>query len=243
MNRAEPKEFQSQPLYGMFNAIPQHYDLVNRVITWGFDRRWRRLAARECLATGPRRVLDLGSGTGDLAISIVRQAKNYAMVTAFDYSETMLAAAARKAEAAVGKGHITFIYGEAGSLPFPDEHFDCVGISFAFRNLTYKNPVAKVHIAEIFRVLSPGGRCVIVETSQPKSRVVRGLFHLYLRWVVAWAGHRLSGNRAAYQYLAESAARFYSAEEIKEMLMVAGFRQVSFHPLLFGVARIHVAVK
>jgi demethylmenaquinone methyltransferase/2-methoxy-6-polyprenyl-1,4-benzoquinol methylase len=155
----------------------------------------------------------------------------------------MLAVAAKKAEAAVGKGRITFTHAEAGSLPFPNEHFDGVGISFAFRNLTYKNPVARMHIAEIFRVLTPGGRCVIVETSQPKSRVVRGLFHLYLRWVVAWAGHRLSGNRGAYQYLAESAARFYTAGEIKEMLMAAGFRQVSFRPLLFGVARIHVAVK
>jgi demethylmenaquinone methyltransferase/2-methoxy-6-polyprenyl-1,4-benzoquinol methylase len=227
----------------MFNTIPQRYDLVNRVITWGFDRRWRWLAAHECLVTAPRRVLDLGSGTGDLAISLVRQAKNYVTVTAFDYSEAMLAVAIKKAEAEVGKSRITFVHGEAGSLPFPDEHFDCVGISFAFRNLTYKNPVAEMHIAEIFRVLTPGGRCVIVETSQPKSRVIRWLFHLYLRWVVAWAGYRLSGNRAAYQYLAESAAHFYAAGEIKEMLMAAGFRQVSFRLLLFGVAGIHVAVK
>jgi demethylmenaquinone methyltransferase/2-methoxy-6-polyprenyl-1,4-benzoquinol methylase len=227
----------------MFNAIPQQYDLVNRVITWGFDQRWRWLAARECLATAPRRVLDLGSGTGDLAISIVRQARNYVMVTALDFSEAMLAVAAQKAEAAVGKGRITFTHGEAGSLPFPDEHFDCVGISFAFRNLTYKNPVAEMHVAEIFRVLRPGGRCVIVETSQPKSKIVRWLFHFYLRWVVAWAGRRLSGNRGAYQYLAESAARFYTPAEIKEMLMTAGFRQVSYRPLLFGVAGIHVAVK
>ena len=122
-------------------------------------------------------------------------------------------------------------------------YFDCIGISFAFRNLTYKNPLVQRHIAELLRVLRAGGKFVIVETSQPQSKLIRKLFHLYLRWFVFRLGYLLSGNRGAYHYLAESAARFYTSEELKEILSTAGFRQVSFHPLFFGVVGIYVAIK
>jgi len=208
MSQLMEKEPRSKPLYGMFNAIPKRYDLVNRLITWGLDRKWRDRAARECLASAPKRVLDVGCGTGDLAINIVRRAKTYVTVTGFDYSPAMLEIANAKAESAVGRGKITFTRGEAASLPFPEEHFDCVGISFAFRNLTYKNPLAEFHVAEIFRVLSPGGRFVVVESSQPESNLIRWFYHLYLRTYVFWIGSWLSGNTGAYKYLSESAARF-----------------------------------
>jgi len=234
---------QSSSLYRMFNALPSRYDLVNHVITWNLDRRWRRLAAQECLATQPKRVLDLGCGTGGLAINLARLARGNTEIFALDFSPAMLEIAKKKAEMEPGQIKIRFTQGEATTLPYPDGYFDCVGISFAFRNLTYKNPEAGRHIAEIVRVLRPGGRCVIVESSQPKQTAIRKLFHLYLRWFVTRVGHALSGNRGAYYYLAESAARFYNTEEVREMLLATGFRQVSFRPLLSGVAGIHVAVK
>ena len=227
----------------MFNAIPKRYDLINKLMTWGLDRRWRDLAARECVGTGPRRVLDLGCGTGDLAINIVRRAKNYAAVTGLDYSPVMLELATAKAEAAVGRSRISFTQAEAISLPFTNDYFDSVGISFAFRNLTYKNPIANFHLAEIFRVLTPGGRLVIVESSQPKSRVIRWLFHLYLGTYVYWIGWCLSGNKGAYRYLSESARRFFTPDEVADMLKAAGFREVSYRPLLWGAAGITVAIK
>lgn len=231
----------SKPLHGMFTAVPPRYDLVNRIITWGLDARWREEAVRTCLAPGPRRVLDLCCGTGDLAIIIARLAGKELEVTGLDYSEPMLEIARRKAARLGVK--VSFIHGDAARLPFPDSHFDCVGISFAFRNLTYKNPLASRSLAEVVRVLQPGGRYVIVESSQPKSSVLRGLFHLYLRWFVSWVGYLLSGNRGAYQYLAESAARFYTPEEVKDLLATAGFREVVYRPLFLGAAGIHVAVK
>ncbi len=138
---------------------------------------------------------------------------------------------------------ISFTCGDAAELPFPDGYLDCVGISFAFRNLTYKNPLAGQHIAEVLRVLRDGGRFVIVETCQPRSRLIRKLFHLYLRWFAFRLGYLLSGNRGAYHYLAESAARFYNPGEVKEILLTAGFSKVSFRPLFLGVAGIYVAVK
>jgi demethylmenaquinone methyltransferase/2-methoxy-6-polyprenyl-1,4-benzoquinol methylase len=201
------------------------------------------MAAKKCSTSQPEKVLDLCCGTGDLAISIARLVNGNVEVVGLDYSQPMLEIAAKKAEPLAGRGKLSFTRGDAASLPFPDGYFDCVGVSFAFRNLTYKHPLAKRHIAEILRVLSPGGRCIVVESSQPRMKLIRKIFHLYLRWFVFRVGYLLSGNRRAYQYLAESAARFYTSEELGELLIAAGFHQISSRPLLFGAASIHVAVK
>jgi len=237
------KVIQNKPLHRMFTAVPHRYDLINHLITWGFDKRWRREAAKECLASQPGKVLDLCCGTGDLTINLARLAEDNVELTGIDYSQPMLEIARKKAESLARGRKIPLIYGDAANLPFPDGYFDCVGISFAFRNLIYKNPLVRHHLSEVLRVLSAGGRYVIVETSQPKSRLIRKLYHLYLRWFVFRLGYLLSGNRQAYHYLAASAARFYTSEEVEEMLVTAGFRQVSSHPLFWGAAGIHVAVK
>jgi len=227
----------------MFTALPPRYDLVNRIVTLGLDKRWRRLAAQTCLAENPQRVLDLGCGTGDLTISIARLAGENTEITGLDYSLPMLERARQEAiKAGIGRRE-TFIHGEATHLPFPDGHFDVVGISFAFRNLTYKNPPGLSHLAEVKRVLKSGGRYVIVESSQPANRLIRKLFHFYLRTFVKPVGILLSGNKGAYRYLAESASLFYSPQEVRDMLLAAGFRDVSYRPLLFGAAGIHVAVR
>jgi len=227
----------------MFTTVPRRYDLVNHAITWCLDARWRRKAAGECLANNPKKVLDLCCGTGDLAINLAKLTTGDSEVTGIDYSQPMLEIAVDKAKAAGLNDKVTLVDGDVASLPFPDGYFDSIGISFAFRNLTYKNPLTEQYLAEIFRVLAPGGRFVIVESSQPKSRLIRRLFHLYLRWFVSPVGYRLSGNRGAYQYLAESARRFYGPDEVKDLLLSVGFKEVSYHPFLLGAAGIHVAVK
>ncbi|MFC1943165.1 ubiquinone/menaquinone biosynthesis methyltransferase [Chloroflexota bacterium] len=237
------KIVQGKPLHGMFTEIPRRYDLINHIITWGLDRRWRWKAARECLTSKPEKMLDLCCGTGDLVIDIARLATNNVELIGLDYSQPMLEIAARKAEPLTRKRNISFTHGDAANLPFPDGYFDCVGISFAFRNLIYKNPLARRYIAEILRVLSPGGRCVIVESSQPSKKIIRELFHLYLRWFVFKIGYLLSGNRGAYHYLAESAARFYTSNDLRELLLTAGFCRVSFRPLFLGVTSIYIAIK
>lgn len=227
----------------MFTAVPPRYDLINSIITLGLDKRWRRLAALACLEDKPKRILDLGCGTGDLTINIARLAAKDTEITGLDYSQPMLEKAQQKAQQAGASQQVTFIHGEATQLPFPDAHFDCVGISFAFRNLTYKNPLGPPHLAEVIRVLKPGGRYVIVESSQPENIVTRALFHLYLRAFAAPVGQMLSGNKGAYNYLAESARRYYAPKEVREMLLAAGFRDVRYRPLFFGAAGLHVAIK
>ncbi len=225
----------------MFTAVPPRYDLINRIITLGMDEIWRRQAAMECLSSHPARILDVCCGTGDLALRLARMSD--AQVLALDYSQPMLDIARAKAARLPRGKPVSFIYGDVAELPFPDGHFDCAGISFAFRNLTYKNPMTGRYLAEIFRVLKPGGRFVIVESSQPASRLIRLKFRLYLRWFVYPVGYLLSGNRGAYHYLAGSMSRFYSPQEVRGMLLGAGFKQVSYRPLLLGAAGIHVATR
>ncbi len=237
------KAIQSSFLHDVFSAVPPHYDLINQLITWGLDKRWRQRVARECLASQPRRVLDLCCGTGDLAITLVRLADNNAEVAGVDYSQPMLEIAAQKTKRVGDRSKLSFVCGDIANIPFPDAYFDCIGISFAFRNLTYKNPLAGRYIAEVLRVLNTGGRFVIVETSQPKSRLIKKLYHLYLRYFVFRLGLLISGNREAYRYLAESAANYYAPEELKKLLMKTGFQQVSFRRLLLGTVSIHISVK
>ncbi|OGN94798.1 MAG: hypothetical protein A2Y89_01085 [Chloroflexi bacterium RBG_13_51_18] len=232
-----------RPLHNMFTAVPPHYDLVNRIITLGLDKRWRRRAAQTCLENRSQTILDLGCGTGDLTIHIALLAGEETEFIGLDYSKPMLERAQQKAvKAGVGK-QIRFIHGDATQLPFSDAYFDCVGISFAFRNLTYKNPLAQAHLAEVKRVLKPGGRYVIIESSQPENRLIRMMFHLYLRIFVKPMGIMLSGNTGAYRYLSESARRFYSPLEVRDMLLKAGFRDIQYRALLFGAAGIHVAFR
>jgi demethylmenaquinone methyltransferase / 2-methoxy-6-polyprenyl-1,4-benzoquinol methylase len=221
--------------------VPPRYDLVNSIITLGMDKKWRRLAAQACLENAPKKILDLGCGTGDLSLNIARLAAKDVTITGLDYSLPMLEKAREKALQAGIK--IEFIEGDATSLPFPDAGFDTVGISFAFRNLTYKNPLGPPHLAEVYRVLKPGGRYVIVESSQPENRIIRAFFHLYLRAYVAPVGQMLSGNKGAYNYLAESARRYYRPGEVKAMLVGAGFKDVRYRPLFFGAAGLYVGLK
>jgi demethylmenaquinone methyltransferase / 2-methoxy-6-polyprenyl-1,4-benzoquinol methylase len=231
------------PLHGMFTAVPPHYDLVNRVITLGMDKQWRQVASQACLESKPHRILDIGCGTGDLTINIARLAAKDTEVIGLDYSLPMLEKAQQKAERSGASQQVRFIEGEASQLPFPDAYFDVSAISFAFRNLTYKNPVTSAHLTEVLRVLKPSGHYVIVESSQPENSFIRACFHLYLRVFVMPVGIILSGNKGAYRYLAESTRHYFSPREVKDRLLAAGFRDVLYRPLFFGAAGIHVALK
>ncbi|MBN2075847.1 MAG: ubiquinone/menaquinone biosynthesis methyltransferase [Dehalococcoidales bacterium] len=231
----------TRPLYEMFNTVPRHYDILNTLMTLGLDKKWRSRAAQACLASSPGRILDICCGTGDLAHSLSFIKDNNTKIFGLDYSRLMLDIAVQKNEPLKDKPLL--IIGDASRLPFQDESFDCVGISFAFRNLTYRNPKVSDHLAEIFRIIKPDGRFVIVESSQPKSSLIRKLFHIYLRVYVAKIGALISGEKGAYNYLAESARHFYTPEEIVDMLKTIGFSRVDYKPLFFGAAGIHTAVK
>ena len=234
---------QGPGLRTMFAGVPRRYDFLNRLLTLGFDQRWRRRAAKACLLDRPRRVLDLCSGTGDLAVLLARRLDPGAVVVAADFSSPMLEVAEAKAEAAGVAGRIEFRVADAAALPFEDGEFDAAGIAFGFRNLTWKNPHQTKHLGEMRRVLATGGRFVIVETCRPPSAILRLGFDAWMAVAAAPLGGLISGQVGAYRYLARSARGFYRADEVDALLLGAGFRSVTHRLLLGGIAALHVAIR
>jgi len=238
----ESSDYSSRPLNKVFTDVPKKYDLINRLFTWRLDELWRVRAAKMIMENEPERFMDLCTGTGDLAIRIGRMRKGRLEITGYDYSQPMLDIAKVKAGKA-GQDDISFIYGDAANMPFPDNHFDAIGISFAFRNLTYKNFDTPRFLKEIHRVLKPGGRFVIVESSQPKNGLVKALFGFYTKRMVYPLGSWISGNKPAYKYLSSSVVNYYTPEEVCELLRPYGFGEVRFRRLSGGIAAVHVAIK
>ena len=239
MSQASKKE---RPLYKIFTAVPPSYDLINRIFTLRLDEKWRKKAALECLANSPSHVMDLCTGTGDLAVRLAKMSKEGVEITGYDYSQPMLDLAEKKALKNAISG-IIFTQGDAAAMPFPDGHFESIGIAFAFRNLTFKNYDTPRFLNEIHRVLKSGGRFVIIESSQPKWGWLRFLFRTWTKYFVYPVGSLISGNRPAYKYLAYSVVNYYRPEEICDLLKQHGFSEVTFRQLTGGVAALHVAVK
>ena len=237
----ETMQAKGKPLQKMFEQVPQRYDFLNRVLTFRLDEAWRKRAAKVIIDEDPREIMDVGTGTGDLAIRIARKLDK-AHVVGYDFSGSMLEVARRKARNA-RLNNVEFVEGDAASMPFKNNRFDRVGISFAFRNITFKNPNTGLYLKEIYRTLKPGGKFVIVESSQPRLRPVRFLFHQYLNYIVSGIGGKISGAKGAYHYLAFSARNFYTRDELTQLLEKYKFVSVRHKPVLLGAAAVTVAIK
>lgn len=231
----------NEVLQTYYSRIFRRYDLVNRVFTFGQDRRWRNYTVKECLALSPSKVLDLCCGTGDLAISLSIHAPAQTYIAGYDLNREMLGIARRKAD----KSHVfpDFIQGNAASMPFANEEFDCITIGFGFRNLTWENPDSDRHILEIRRVLKKGGSLFILESSRPESRLARKLYTFYVRHILVQIGGILSGDWNAYRYLAGSSEGFYSFQELKEMMEGWGFDLTLKRRFMSGSANLLIARK
>jgi len=221
----------------MFAGVVETYDLINRMMTFGLDKIWRKLCATECANGG--KVLDLCCGTGDLSLSIAELSAPETQIIGLDFNKGMLQKAKHKKALKEKKVddpfNITFVYADAAYLPFKEGCFDRIGISFSFRNLIYKNPLVNVFLKEILRTLNPTGKFVFVETSQPKSRPFKHLYHLYNIMIVSFIGGLVSGRKDAYNYLGSSASNFPSGDKVRDLLLRAGFRQATYQSLTFGV--------
>ncbi|MGM0613282.1 MAG: bifunctional demethylmenaquinone methyltransferase/2-methoxy-6-polyprenyl-1,4-benzoquinol methylase UbiE [Bacteroidota bacterium] len=230
-----------KPLQKMFNQVPEKYDLLNRIMTLGMDEPWRKKAVRYIKSEKPERVMDLGTGTGDMAVRMATEIPD-CEVTGYDFSAPMLEVAREKAQKQ-NIDNVRFIEGDAAEMPFETGSFDAVGISFAFRNMTFKNKNTSYYLKEVLRVLKPGGKLVAVESSQPKSKFVRFFFHLYLKYIIAAIGSRIGTNKGAYHYLAYSAKEFYTTDELTQLLQERGFGEVKHHQMFLGAAAITIAQK
>lgn len=216
----------------MFDRIAARYDLLNRLCSLGIDRTWRRRAVRALELPAHGRALDLATGTGDVAIEMVRQ-QGTLQVDALDPSEKMIAIGRRKVERRGMQQQVTFGLGEAQSLPYENDRFDGTAIAFGIRNV----PDRLQALREMGRVTKAGGRIALLELSDPcRSRLAK----LWVHHVVPQLGALLSGAKE-YRYLETSIAAFPPASEFARTIESAGLRLLQSRPLLFGVAHLFVA--
>jgi demethylmenaquinone methyltransferase / 2-methoxy-6-polyprenyl-1,4-benzoquinol methylase len=208
----------------MFDRIAPVYDVMNRVMTAGLDRRWRRLAARAAVRPGDR-VLDACCGTGDLAVEGARAGGK---VTGLDFSERMLERARRKAPA------LEWVRGDLLELPFEDASFEAATVGFGVRNVADLEQA----VGELRRVLVPGGRLAILEITQPRG-VLAPFYRLWFDRIVPLFGRVLPGG-SAYTYLPASVRRFPGPDELAELLRGRGFGAVEYRLLAAGIVALHV---
>lgn len=221
----------------MFDRIAHRYDLLNRVLSLGIDQRWRRRTV-QALALGdapsPSLVLDLATGTGDLAL-LVADRQSGSRVVGLDPAERMLARAHGKAVDAGLERRVQLVAGDAEVLPFPDASFDGITMAFGIRNV----PDRARALREMHRVMRPGGRVAILELSEPDGGVIGPLARFHVHTVVPWVGALLSGERE-YRYLQRSIAAFPHARAFAGMMEAAGLEMVRVDRLTFGVCHLYV---
>lgn len=222
----------------MFDTISGKYDGLNRVISLGTDTAWRKKVIKKVAATNPSNVLDIATGTGDLAIQFASKIPD-ASIVGLDLSEGMLSVARKKIEGNSLSDKIEFIKGDSEALPFKDNEFDAITVSFGIRNFEH----LEKGLAEIYRVLVPGGLFVILETSVPTKAPFKQGYYFYARKVLPFIGKVFSKDKVAYRYLSESASVFPHGEELNNILRKIGFIEVKNNPQTFGVATIYTATK
>jgi demethylmenaquinone methyltransferase/2-methoxy-6-polyprenyl-1,4-benzoquinol methylase len=218
----------------MFSRITRRYDLMNRVMTGGRDQAWRRMAARELRLGAGGLVLDLATGTGDLAFA-VREAYPDARVVAMDFSETILREGVRKARVR-DEQRVAWGVGDALALPFPDATFDGCTNAFLIRNVVNLS----LCLREMKRVVKPGGRVVCMEITHPQTPIFKQLFTIYFYKLVPIVGGVIAGDPKAYSYLPNSLTRFPPAEPLKRIMQEAGYRDVRYRLMGLGTMAIHV---
>ena len=215
-----------------FDTIARTYDRLNRVMTLGLDRRWRKRAVKEfSILNSQFSILDVACGTGDMVLELM---KHGCKVTGIDLSEEMLTIAQQKTAAAVRMGN-------AEALPFADGEFDAVTCAFGVRNFVH----LEAGLREMLRVLKPGGKLVILELATPDSALIKPFYRLYTRHVIPWLGSRLAGNREAYTYLPASIERFPKGETFLKILTSLPYplSSTGHRRLTFGVCRLYTVTR
>jgi len=223
----------------MFDRIAGRYDLLNRIISFRLDGRWRRQAIRSLLVKPNLLILDMGTGTGDLTFDALRLTGGRASIVGLDFSLNMLQLARAKQAKSPAGGRTAFVMGSAMAAPFPDAVFDGAMTAFVLRNVSD----LPLFFAEAFRVLKPGARFVSLDMFPPSASWFSTLYTFYFHRLMPWIGGLLSSDRHAYRYLSESVRHFHPPEKIAKLMEHAGFAHVAFHRFLRGAVCIHMAEK
>ncbi len=221
----------------MFDAIAPRYDLLNHLLSAGIDRRWRARAIRSLELTGREVLLDVCTGTADVALQARHAASGAARVVGVDFAGAMLAIGRRKVRAAGESDRVVLVQGDATRLPVNDASVDAATVAFGIRNV--ERPEAAC--AELARALRPGGRLAILEFGEPRLPGVRALYLWYFKYLLPWIGRAVSGHRAAYSYLPASVRSFPPPAAFVAALERAGFRDVRAVPLTLGIVYLYTA--
>jgi len=221
----------------MFDSISGNYDGLNRVISFGIDVKWRKRVVAILKEKQPETILDIATGTGDLAINMVQTAAN--KIVGLDISPGMLEVGKTKVSAKKLDETIEMVVGDSENLPFAENSFDAVTVAFGVRNFE----TLEKGLEEIYRVLKPKGTFVVLETSVPTKTPFKQGYRLHCQYILPLVGRLFSKDRSAYSYLSESAAVFPHGEDFNNILRKIGFIEVTNKPQTFGVASIYVATK
>ncbi len=224
----------------MFGEIAPRYDLLNHLLSLNIDKYWRWRTVRAVPPRGAAPILDLCTGTGDLALAYRRAADKQTQVIGADFCVEMLEIGRKKGHAAGFNGELTFVEADAQQLPFPSDHFQIVSVSFGLRNVRDTDR----GLQEMTRVCQPGGRVAVLEFSMPGWQPFKAVYGWYFRHVLPRIGQALMRNRQeAYSYLPASVGEFPCGEALAQRMRASGLRDVTFTPLTLGVATLYVGTK
>jgi len=226
-------------VWRMFDRIAGRYDLLNHLLSFGQDIRWRKKVARFLADNSDQYVLDLATGTGDQLLSLFQSSTRIDCAVGTDLAIKMLEIGREKVKKKELNDRITLEEGEAENIKYPDNTFDAVTISFGIRNVISINR----SLSEMHRVLKPSGRVLILEFSIPKNRLLRRIYLVYFRYVLPFLGSIISGDRYAYRYLNETVETFPYGDDFCHLLVKSGFQNVFMYPMTFGISTIYVGEK
>jgi demethylmenaquinone methyltransferase/2-methoxy-6-polyprenyl-1,4-benzoquinol methylase len=223
----------------VFHSVAAKYDLMNDLMSFGIHRLWKRFTI-DCTGVRPgQRILDIAGGTGDLTAKFSRLVGKDGQVVLADINESMLKVGREKLRNRGLIDNISYVQANAEELPFPDNYFDVITISFGLRNVTHKDKA----LASMFRALKPGGRLLILEFSKPTNAVMTKMYDLYSFQIIPRIGKIVVKDSDSYQYLTESIRMHPDQETLKGMMETVGFEQVTYHNLTQGVVALHRGFK
>ncbi len=236
MNKLAKDSFKIQ---AMFSSIAPRYDLLNRLLSFGRDRYWRRFAVSQLPVLEAGMFLDVATGTGDIAIEIAKQHTPDTKVIGIDFSDQMLELGRKKIIKMGYQEQIDLRFGDVTSLPFEDKTFDATIIAFGIRNVVdYRRG-----IYEMTRVVKDGGKVVILEFTNSQNRFLKWPYYIYFTKVLPIIGEIISGRKGAYKYLPNSVLDFPDSEELKKTMEEIGLQEVKYYNLTFGITTVHVGTK
>ncbi|MCX7919138.1 MAG: bifunctional demethylmenaquinone methyltransferase/2-methoxy-6-polyprenyl-1,4-benzoquinol methylase UbiE [bacterium] len=227
----------------LFSSIAPTYDLLNTILSFNQDKRWRKRVVREADIQPASYVLDVCTGTGKLAYAFSTQSPAK-LIIGLDFCYEMLAIAKKATQCqqipnSEPRNRVSFIQADALEIPFQDNTFDCVTIAFGLRNIS---DLAKL-FNEIRRVTKPGGKIVALELTRPKNRVIYLFYYVYLHWYLPTLGRVISKDKTAYSYLAKTIQEFYDHKQVSQILIDSGWNKVRYRSVTAGITTIYLGVK